>query len=471
MSLSLDTPVLHLAEHDIPRLGAQTARRLALALASVSGKSDAGDVSVEDLLNYLPMRYEDRSNMARIADLEDGVEASLDLYVRVAGGFQVGKHRGPKAPPLYIFEVTASDPERTGKPVVVKWFVSGRQAGRIVAYHKQRFQRGARFIAFGKWEWDARSNTFALMLAKPDELEMLPGTYAPPENALIRVAEQAQGASDRSALIDNGEAEEVDESDAVENGVDEVTDPALAAIHVGRRVPVYRKLGEFRTKRLREIVNAVLSKLDDAAFEETLPPELIQRQRLASRAEAARRIHFPSDDAPLAEYERARSPAHLRLIFEEFFWVALAIALRRGERVKEPKGAVIEVTDSMYEEMLAVLPFALTAAQERAVTRILEDMQSDVPMNRLLQGDVGSGKTAVALLAMLAAMETGYQTALMAPTEILAEQHARNIKRMLARTPFRVELLTGSLKAAEKKRLHRDIAAGEVPAVVGDRKS
>ncbi|HVF67401.1 MAG TPA: hypothetical protein VM914_07050, partial [Pyrinomonadaceae bacterium] len=298
MLLSLDTPVMQLAQSGIPRLGARTARRLALALANVSGKSDAGEVSVEDLLNYLPMRYEDRSNLARIADLEDGVEASLDLYVRVAGGFQVGKHRGPKAPPLYIFEVTASDPERTGKPVVVKWFVSGRQAPRIVAYHRQRFQRGARFIAFGKWEWDSRSNTFALMLNKPDELEMLPGTFAPPENALIRLAEQAQGESSADADGDAGApAEEtsraegagapgVDEEAADENSVDEVTDPSLAAIHVARRVPVYRKLGEFRTKRLREIVHAVLSRLEDEAFAETLPADLIKRQQLAPRAEA-----------------------------------------------------------------------------------------------------------------------------------------------------------------------------------------
>ncbi|HEX7955568.1 MAG TPA: DEAD/DEAH box helicase, partial [Pyrinomonadaceae bacterium] len=416
-------------------------------------------------------------NLARIADLRDGTEASLELYVRVAGGFQVGKHRGPKAPPLYIFEVTAGDPERTGKPVVVKWFVSGRQAGRIVAYHRQRFQRGARFVAFGRWEWDARVNTFALMLSKPDELEMLPGTFAPPENALIRIAEQAAGDSDGGAPADEGAAgakaadespvEDSDEVAADENAVDEVTDPALAAIHVGRRVPVYRKLSEFRTKRLREIVHAVLARLDDAAFAETLPPELITRQRLASRADATRRIHFPSDDAPLAEYERARSPAHLRLIFEEFFWVALAIGLRRDERVKEPKGALIEVTPHVRERITGVLPFSLTGAQERAVTRILEDMQSDVPMNRLLQGDVGSGKTAVALLAMLAAMENGYQAALMAPTEILAEQHARNIKRMLAPTPYRVEMLTGSLKAAEKRRLQRDVSAGEVHAAVG----
>ena len=109
--------------------------------------------------------------------------------MRVAGAFQVGKNRGPKAPPLFIFEVTAGDPERTGKPVVVWWFVSGRQAARIVAYYRQRFERGARFIAFGKWEWDARRNTFALRLGKPDELEMLPGTFTPPEHALIRLAE------------------------------------------------------------------------------------------------------------------------------------------------------------------------------------------------------------------------------------------------------------------------------------------
>ncbi|HEY0171586.1 MAG TPA: ATP-dependent DNA helicase RecG [Pyrinomonadaceae bacterium] len=469
MSLSLDTPVLHLSEQGITRLGAQTARRLALAVAHVAGKADAGEVTVEDLLNYLPMRYEDRSNLARISDLTDGVEASLDLYVRVAGAFQVGKNRGPKAPPLYIFEVTAGDPERTGKPVVVWWFVSGRQAGRIVAYYRQRFERGARFIAFGKWEWDARRNTFALRLGKPDELEMLPGTFTPPENALIRLAEQAQGDSDGGTLAEaeSASAEDVDEDAGEEHGVDESTDPALAAIHVGRRVPVYRKLGEFRTKRLREIVHAVLARLQDDAFGETLPAELIARQRLASRADATRRIHFPSDDAPLAEYERARSPAHLRLIFEEFFWVALAIGLRRDERVKEQKGALIEVTPHVRERITSVLPFSLTGAQERAVTRILEDMQSDVPMNRLLQGDVGSGKTAVALLAMLAAMENGYQAALMAPTEILAEQHARNVKRMLAETPYRVELLTGSIKAAEKRRLQRDLAAGEIHAAVG----
>ncbi|MGA9998327.1 MAG: ATP-dependent DNA helicase RecG, partial [Pyrinomonadaceae bacterium] len=478
--LTLETPVIALNGYGIPRFGQAAARKLGLALASLGGKTDASEATVEDLINYLPMRYEDRSNLARIADLRDGVEASLDLYVRVAGGFQVGKNRGPKQPPLYIFEITASDTEKTGKPVVVWWFVSGRAAGRIIAYNRQRFERGSRFIAFGKWEWDSRRNTFSLRLNKPDELETLPGTWTPPEHALFRMAEAEKGEEGKggngekdggSDAGTQGRGEIEDEELAIENGFEddegETVDPALAAIHVGRRVPVYRKLGEFRTKRLREIMHAVLGLIDDEAITETLPADLISRKRLINRAEALRRIHFPTDDVALADYERARSPAHLRLIFEEFFWVALAILIRRGQRVKEQKGAVIEMNETMRERISSILPFQLTSAQERVVKRIFDDMQSDAPMNRLLQGDVGSGKTIVAVQAMLAAMENGYQSALMVPTEILAEQHARNVKRLLARTPYRTELLTGSLRAAEKRRLHQDIAAGEVHAVVG----
>ena len=469
--LSLSTPILSLPQYSIPRLGLPSARRLALALATVADKRDASEATIEDLLHYLPMRYEDRSNLTRISDLRDGVEASLDLYVRVAGGFQVGRNRGPKQPPLYIFEITASDPERTGKPVVVWWFVSGRQTQRSVAYHSQKFVRGARFIAFRKWEWDTRRNTFALRLNKPDELEMIPGTWELPEHALLRLTEEGAAPSSNgntgTHTLDQSESIATDEDTVAEDDEDATTDPVIAAIHVGRRVPVYRKLGDFRAKRLREIIHAVLGMLDDRAVDETLPADLLVRQKLINRAEALRRIHFPAEDVPLADYERARSPAHLRLIFEEFFWVAFAIALRRGERVKEPKGAVIEITDRVRENMAAILPFKLTSAQKRAIARILDDMQSDVPMNRLLQGDVGSGKTIVALLAMMAAMENGYQTALMAPTEILAEQHARNIKRLLARTPYRVELLVGSLRAAEKRRLHVALAEGEIHACIG----
>ena len=167
------------------------------------------------------------------------------------------------------------------------------------------------------------------------------------------------------------------------------------------------------------------------------------------------------------DYERARSPAHRRLIFEELFWLALGLLVKRGQRIKERKGATIKIDDAAKQRIATVLPFKLTEAQRKVVKEIFRDLRSDAPMNRLLQGDVGSGKTIVALIAMLAAMENGCQTALMVPTEILAEQHARNIKRILAKTPYRVELLIGSMKAAEKKALHQALAKGEIDACIG----
>jgi len=248
---------------------------------------------------------------------------------------------------------------------------------------------------------------------------------------------------------------------------DDSTNAEFAPIHVGRRVPVYRKLGTFQTKRLREIVFSVLQNLDTSSIKETLPEDLCKRQNLITRAEAIEQIHFPPEDSNISEYETARSKAHLRLIFEEFFWVSFALQLKRGDRAKEPKGTLIEINDVIYDRINALLPFTLTGAQERVIKRIFDDMQSDAPMNRLVQGDVGSGKTIVAFLAMFAAMENGYQTALMAPTEILAEQHARNAKRIFADSPYRAELLTGSLRAAEKRKVQKDVASGEIHAVIG----
>jgi len=426
-SISLDTRILDLHGAGIPRFGQQSARQLALALTEVSPGKDSATVTVEDLLNYLPSRYEDRSSMVEIRHLHHELEASLDLTVRVAGGFQVRNRRSVRQQ-LYKFEISAVDQQRSGKQVVVWWFVSGPRAHDILRYNAKRFVPGTRFIAFGKWEHDIRRNTYSLRLNKPDELELIAG----------------------------GEEEEGPE-----------LDPKLAAIHVGRRVPVYRKLGEFRTKRLREIVHEVLARLADKAFTETLPLDLLARRKLIARGAALREIHFPSSDASLDDYQQMRSPAHQRLIFEELFWVALALAVKRGKRLRESKGAAITIDAPMKQRIGSVLPFKLTDAQRKVVRDLFKDMQSDAPMNRLLQGDVGSGKTIVALIAMLAAMENGYQTALMVPTEILAEQHARNIKRILAKSPYRVELLSGSLKSADKKRLHQSIATGEVHASVG----
>src|SRR5687768_927309 len=189
MALTLDTPIIEFHTHDISKLSAAMARKLAIAVAAESAKSDPTDATVEDLLNYFPMRYEDRSNLIQIDQLYDGIEASVELYTRVSGGFQVGKNRGPKAPPLFIFEISASDAERRFKPVVVLWFVSGRQAQRVINYYKDRFDRGTRFVAYGRWEWDGRRNTFALKIQKPDELEVLPGPAELDESLLSSPAD------------------------------------------------------------------------------------------------------------------------------------------------------------------------------------------------------------------------------------------------------------------------------------------
>ncbi len=463
--ITLQTPVINFHKLGVANLSEAMAQRLALAVATFANKSDATEATVEDLANYLPMRWEDRSNLTQIGDLYDGAETAVELFVRVAGGFQVGKNRGFKAPPLYIFELTASDAERTHKPVVVFWFIAGKQAGHIVNYHTRRFPRGTRFVAFGKWEWDGRRNTFALRLNKPDELEILPETADIDNFGLLKTISATENAEKHRE--ENSIQNPKSKIQNQEEDLDDDEDIQFPVIHVGRRVPVYRKLGQFQTKRLREIMFDVLNKLDKDSIDETLPPDLIKRQKLISRREAIGEIHFPPENSVIADYERARSAAHLRLIFEEFFWNSFALTFKRGERAKEPKGAVVEITAQIRKRIFNVLPFELTGAQKRVVERILQDMQSDAPMNRLVQGDVGSGKTIVAVLAMLASMENGYQTALMAPTEILAEQHARNVKKLLAKTPFRVELLTGGLKASEKRKLQADLAAGEINAAIG----
>jgi ATP-dependent DNA helicase RecG len=167
------------------------------------------------------------------------------------------------------------------------------------------------------------------------------------------------------------------------------------------------------------------------------------------------------------DYAEARSGAHQRMIFEDFFWVTFALGLKRGRRTKEVKNTRLRIDKPFYKKIADLLPFRLTDAQWRVAREIFRDLKSSAPMNRLLQGDVGSGKTIVAVMAMLAALENDLQTALMAPTEILAEQHARNIKRLLAPTPYRIELLTGSLRATEKKRLRTALKSGEIHAVIG----
>ncbi len=455
MLLTLNTPVIELHKHGVAKLSLAMARKLATELAAISDKTDVEAITVEDLLNYFPARYEDRSHFLSIDRLEDGMDAAVEIYVKVAGGYQVGKNRDPRKPPLFIFEISGSNASNDLKPVVVKWFVSGRNARDIVAWYGQKFKQGTRFVAYGLWQWETGKQTFELMVSKPDEIEVL---SEPP--AVAGGLTLARDPDDRSDVVQLPAT--AGGSDSDENALD----PSLVTVHTGR-VPVYRKLGPFMTKRLREIIHSVLAALDPATVEDDLPADLRKRAELISRFDALNEIHFPPEGSTISEYEMFRSRAHKRLIFDEFFWLSFAMQLLRGERQKEPKGTVIELTDWTKDRLKQLLPFVLTDAQKKVIGEIFADLKSDAPMNRLIQGDVGSGKTIVAFLAMLAVMDNGYQAALMAPTEILAEQHYRNASRIFEGMGYRIALLIGSTKAAEKRAVHTSLASGEINMVIG----
>jgi len=396
--LKLTTPIYELHLHEIPRVAMKTALKLAEGIAGSMSAASAQRVTIEDLIHNLPMRYEDRSNLAHIRELQNGMWATIEVEVRIAGTYAV---KGGK---LRIFEISGTD--GTGQVRAFWW---------NQAYLQNSFKQGRRVLIYGQWKRNRR------------------GFF---------------------------EVENPDYEFAAE---DDDADP----IHTGRRVPVYRKVGEIRSRQLRSIMHHVVGRLNFSEIEEVLPEEVLTRGKLIARAIAFRNIHFPAEDAPLDLYNRFASPAHQRLIFEEFFWLSLAMGLRRQGREQSPKGTVIEVNDRVRNAVRSVLPFKPTGAQKRVLAEIVKDMTSQKPMNRLLQGDVGSGKTIVAVQAAIVAIENGYQAAIMVPTEILAEQHSTNVKRMLARTPYSVELLTGSLTAARKREIHAAIESGEIDLVIG----
>jgi ATP-dependent DNA helicase RecG len=234
----------------------------------------------------------------------------------------------------------------------------------------------------------------------------------------------------------------------------------------GRIVPVYEKAGDLSAKVQRKLVREALDRLPDT-LEDPLPVDLRARLDLPPRRQALLDTHFPPDDTPLDALNLYRTPGQRRLIFEEFLLFQIGILLRRREAAAVPKAFVPVVNDAIRESARRVLPFHLTAGQKQALAEIVGDMQQPTPMNRLLQGDVGAGKTIVALLAAVVAMENGLQVAFMAPTEILAEQHDFNLRRLLEGSRFRVELLTGAIGAATRRVQRAAIASGDAHLVVG----
>ena len=364
--------------------------------------------TVEDLLYRFPIRYEDRGNFVTIAALRPGMTTSILGDVITAGV------RPTRRPGFRIFEILVRD--RTGAVRAI-WF---NQPFLADVFHRQQ-----RVILYGR----AELTSHGLQLQSPDY-------------EIIR----SSGAADEES--EDGNSREIE------------------GLHIGRIVPVYEKTGNLTTKMQRVLVHHALERLPEE-LPDPLPSPVRERNRLIDRRRALAEVHFPATGASLADLNSFRSPAHRRLIFEEFFIFQTGILLRRRQADTERKPRSVVITDEIRESARRVLPFKLTGDQKKAIAEIVGDMKRPQPMNRLLQGDVGSGKTIVALMAALVAMENGLQVAFMAPTEILAEQHFINIRRLLEDSRFRLALLTGATAAKKRRELQAELAGGSLHLAVG----
>ena len=229
-----------------------------------------------------------------------------------------------------------------------------------------------------------------------------------------------------------------------------------------RVVPIYPSVEGMGQKTLEKIVATAISRFEEV-YQEYIPPLVLEGAGLVSLPEAFEIVHMAKDD--VVRLKERRSKGHIRLIFEEFFLIQVALAMKR-EGVKRQKGIAFNTESERLKKFLDSLPFELTGAQRRVLSEILQDMAKPEPMNRLIQGDVGSGKTVVALAACMVAVDNGYQVAFMAPTEILAEQHYRTVSS-LAKGLARVALLTSSTPRGERELILRGIANGTIEILVG----
>jgi ATP-dependent DNA helicase RecG len=359
--------------------------------------------TLQDLLGYLPFRYEDRIRFSQIKDVRPG--NVYTLRVRVASGSAVrGMRRGAA-----IYHLLVKD--ETGLSLACKFFHGGYLEGRL--------KSGQLMVLHGKVEVDR---------LRPARMEMVNPQF--------------------ELLSDDADGQAPDSTE------------------VGRIVPVYEAIGTFGTRAIRRATYAALQQLD-ADLPDPLPVSVRTRMNFPLRRDAVIQTHFPPPGFSLDALNQFRSPAQQRLIFEEFFFYQLSMALNRKVQRKENAIAFHVREDRVREALKRILPFKPTAAQKRVLAEIAADLEKPTPMNRLLQGDVGSGKTIVALQAAVIAIENGCQAALMAPTEILAVQHFLSARRTLEKAGYQVGLLISGLKPAEKSAARERIANGEAQLVVG----
>ncbi|QRK05858.1 ATP-dependent DNA helicase RecG [Archangium violaceum] len=247
--------------------------------------------------------------------------------------------------------------------------------------------------------------------------------------------------------------------------IEPAEDLEASSVHFNRIVPVYPGFERGDQRMFRELAS-VVSESYSNHVEEPLPEALRRKLELMTLPEALRAIHFPEGDADPEMLDRHLSPAHRRLAFDELFFLQLGVGLKR-QGVKQEKGITFDVSAPRMEKARGALPFQLTGAQKRVIEEVARDMGRAEPMNRLVQGDVGSGKTAVAVVASLLALQDGYQVAVMAPTEILAEQHERTFRKLLEPLGYKVGLVSAAGTAKRKREIREAVARGEIHLAVG----
>jgi ATP-dependent DNA helicase RecG len=362
--------------------------------------------TVDDLLRYLPFRYEDRLNPRGISELRAGEMATVIAEVRTSGLLRTRR--------MPIFEMTAGQGRSRLKCI---WFNA--------TYLRDKFKPGQMIALYGKVE----VNRGDLQLVQP-QFEII------------------------------GEAAEEGSVEATERKV-------VESLEIGRIVPIYETAGQgsLTPRWFRRVIRTTLENLSPE-MPDPVPTIVRKHLALISPREALWRVHWPEAGESLEDLQSSRTPAHIRLIFEELFFIELGLELKRREQ-KAQTGIAFRLDESARTAIRKILPFHPTAAQKRALKEISSDMEKPSPMRRLLQGDVGSGKTIVAFESAIIAMENGYQVALMAPTEILAQQHYFSARSILEPAGYRVILLTGSIEDDRKREIRRHISQGNAQLVIG----
>ena len=361
--------------------------------------------TVGDLLHYLPFRYEDRLNPRGISELRAGQMATVVGEVRNSGLFRT---RG--AP---IFQLTVGQGRARLRCL---WFNA--------TYLQDKFKPGQMIALYGKVEEDQRSRE--LQIVQP-QFEILG-----------------------------------DPTDSGENGAEK---KAAESLEIGRIVPIYEAIGRLTPRWFRRAIRTALDNLTPELVD-PIPAAVRAHLGLISPRAALWNVHWPEPGESFENLQSSRTPAHIRMIFDELFFVELGLELKRREQ-KAQTGIAFRLDDRVRAAIKKILPFHPTAAQKRVLKEIAADMEKPYPMRRLLQGDVGSGKTIVGFEAAIIAIENGCQVALMAPTEILAQQHYFSARRILENAGYRIVLLTGSLEADRKREVRRHISQGNAQLVIG----